>query len=800
MRQLGIAVLSLILPILVGDLNVGAPRAPGNVDSALEEGGRSASDDQTSLAVVPPPDTVPATGSISGTVMSVSGARLPGATITFVQAETGRVQRVVSGEMGIFRVARLVEGSYQVTAELPGFLPETVQDVVVQRDLSQTVNLSLQQSFRIENHIMVLGSAPQYSLESAEIREGSARDVGEALAQRPGVWRVRKGGIANDVVIRGFQGRDLNILIDGQRIFGACPNNMDPSAFHVDFAEVDRVDFSKGPFDVKNEGGIGGTVSIITRRPESGWRAGGNIGLGSFGFMNPSAGASFANKHFSVLGGYSYRRSSPYLDGDGRKFTELANYRAGVRDRNAFEVGTAWARIGVSATENQHIQVAYARQRADEMLYPYLQMDAVYDDADRFGFRWDARTVGNTLTGFSLQAYYTEVSHWMTDALRTSATGTRGYSVGTLAATRALGGRFEAGLVRNWTVGFEAYHRFWGAATEMAGTGYRPQYSLPDVDVNSIGMYAEYRRPLSDVLTLTGGVRVDRVESRADEARANTDLYFAYNDTASTSAVDTFPSGNLRLEHRSSSGFGMSVGAGSAVQVPEPTERYFALKRMGSDWVGNPRLSPSRNNGIEGSLSFERGGFYLYSDVFVNWVDDFVGLVGRPRINEVAGIMNASARSYTNLDARLSGTEVSVVLPLQDRLFLSGDVSYVRGTRTPIPEIGIHSRNLSEMPPLRSRAVLRYDDGRLFGSAEGVFSAAQRETDLDLEEGETPSHAILNLSAGARRGRVTFTTGIGNLFNRTYAEHLSYQRDPFRSGVRVMEPGRSVFVNLGVGF
>ena len=451
-------------------------------------------------------------------------------------------------------------------------------------------------------------------------------------------------------------------------------------------------------------------------------------------------------------------------------------------------------------TEHQHIQVAYSRQRADDVLYPYLQMDAVYDDADRFGFRWDGRVPGSALSGFSLQGYYTEVRHWMTDAFRTSAGGDRGYSMGTLAATRAVGGKFEAGLLRDWTVGIEAYSRFWGAATEMAGAGYQPQYAIPDVSMTNVGLYSEYRNQLTDTLTLTSGVRVDRVESQADESRANTDLYFAYNNTRSTSEVDAFASGNLRLEYKSASGFGVSAGAGSGVQVPEPTERYFALRRMGSDWVGNPGLNPSRNNGVEGSVSYERSGFYLQSDFFVNWVDDFVGLISQTRINAVPGIMNSLARSYTNVDARLTGTEVSVVFPLEDRWFLSGDVSYVRGTKTPMPEHGLNSRNLSEIPPLRSRAVLRYDDGRYFGVTEGVFSTAQRATDFDLGEEETPSYGILNLSGGLRRGRVRVTGGIENVFNRNYSEHLSYQRDPFRSGIRVMEPGRNFYVNVGVGF
>jgi iron complex outermembrane receptor protein len=44
------------------------------------------------------------------------------------------------------------------------------------------------------------------------------------------------------------------------------------------------------------------------------------------------------------------------------------------------------------------------------------------------------------------------------------------------------------------------------------------------------------------------------------------------------------------------------------------------------------------------------------------------------------------------------------------------------------------------------------------------------------------------------------TAGVTNAFDRLYTDHLSYQRDPFRSGVRVPEPGRSLFANASFRF
>ena len=161
------------------------------------------------------------------------------------------------------------------------------------------------------------------------------------------------------------------------------------------------------------------------------------------------------------------------------------------------------------------------------------------------------------------------------------------------------------------------------------------------------------------------------------------------------------------------------------------------------------------------------------------------------------GVMNTTATSYANVDATLLGGELTAVATLVDQLFLSGDVSWVRGSQAADPALNITSSHLQEMPPLRGRAALRWDNGRFFAEAEGAFSAAQNRVDTDVGEQSMPEWGIANLKAGANVASFTLTIGVGNLFDRQYYESLSYVRDPYRSGVRVPEPGRTVFANLG---
>ena len=98
------------------------------------------------------------------------------------------------------------------------------------------------------------------NLTIREVRESPARDIGEAVQNIPGVTALRKGPIANDIVLRGLQRDNINVLMDGVRVHGGCPSRMDPPAFHFDFAEVEAIEIVKGPYDLRYAGGPGGLV------------------------------------------------------------------------------------------------------------------------------------------------------------------------------------------------------------------------------------------------------------------------------------------------------------------------------------------------------------------------------------------------------------------------------------------------------------------------------------------------------------------------------------------------------------
>jgi iron complex outermembrane receptor protein len=356
------------------------------------------------------------------------------------------------------------------------------------------------------------------------------------------------------------------------------------------------------------------------------------------------------------------------------------------------------------------------------------------------------------------------------------------------AYTRVVGGRLEAehsGL----TAGFEGYHRSWDVTNTMRMSGqYVDQLAIPDVGVWAGGFYGIYERSFGR-LELTGGARLDAARMRAKPSALDTTLYLAYSGTAPVSRSDLNPSGNLRLRYPLPAGLELFAGAGSTVRLPDPEERYFALKRMAANWVGNPTLRPTRNTEADLGVNYRAGRLTVRPTVFYSRLTNFTIVYN-----------NNSARSYADVDARMYGGELGYTVILMRALILLGGVSVTRGAKATRPGSGIFDPDLAEIPPLQSRTALRYGGRYFFGEFEALAAGAQHRVDSDVHEQPTAGYALFNFKAGVHTSRLNLSGGVENLLNRFYYEYCSYQRDPFRFGTKVPEPGRNLYLRVGYNF
>ena len=644
----------------------------------------------------------------------------------------------------------------------------------------------------------------QETLTIREVRESAARDIGEALTLVPGVSIVRKGAIAADVVLRGLQRDNINVLLDGVRLYGGCPSRMDPPSFHFDFAEVESIDIIKGPYDIKNPGSLGGSVNAISKRAPGGTAATAGLTYGSYDLINVSATASHAQDDHSLLAGYAYKSSLPPKSADGRRITDIYpetsmnRYKPNKIDAKAYQIDTFWVKGGFKTGPAQ-TTLNYSFQDAEDVLYPYLFMDAEYDTTHRVNWKTAIELAGPRLTGITLQGWWNRVDHLMHDEFRASSTPsmmvTRDYSMQTDAETELyglkLGLDFELGPGHLET-GADYYLRNWDAVNRIAMFNmYQPQPMLPDVDQENIGFYSSFSWEPAAELSMVAGGRLDLTgaEANALDAERWDPLYSAYfTDKVNNETDYTEVSGNLQLTWQATDSLEIFTGAASAVRPPDPQELYIGLQRpMGKpNWVGNPELEPTRNNQLDVGAKFSGDVFYLNASVFYSSLDDFIYVTD---VVDKDGLLPA-ARSFANIDAEMYGGEISGQMALPMDLYLTGALSYVRGENRDT------GQDLAEIPPLTGNVALRYDVGSYFIEIRERFADEQDRVDETLQEEATAGWAVTDLKAGLEWRRWRLIGGINNLFDKFYQTHLSYQRDPFRSGVKVPETGMFGYLTL----
>ncbi|MDQ1330399.1 MAG: iron complex outerrane recepter protein [Thermodesulfobacteriota bacterium] len=648
----------------------------------------------------------------------------------------------------------------------------------------------------------------QENMTIREVREGSSRDIGEAMQNIPGITGLRKGAIANDIVLRGQQRDNINVLMDGVRVHGGCPSRMDPPTFHFDFAEVESIEVVKGPYDLRYSGSLGGLVNAIGKKPEPGSDVSAVLTYGSYDMTHAAATGSYADDTYAASGGYAYKYSLPPRSGDGKRITDIYpsnsknRYRSNDLDSRAYDINTFWIKGGYRIAPLTKTELDISYQDADHVLYPALLMDAEYDRTSRFNWTTTIKSPVESINDVKLQIYLTDVDHLMHDEFRESsvrsAMVTRNYMMQTDAETTTIGSNLSGSVNLGSGVllgGIDYFNRNWDAVNKSTMyLAYQPQPMIPDVDHNQFGVFGEYTRPLSTELKLKGGLRFDYAKSDATALTGTriASLYQPYYPGESLNSENSFfePSANLQLFWQAASNIELFAGLASVSRMPDPQELYIGMKKTPTvmaptltNWIGNPDLDPVRNNQADLGIKITGNGFYVNTSIFYSRIDDYIN------VEEVAdpdgpGLATMpAARTYGSIDAELWGGELSCRISFPWNLYAISSLSYTRGENLDTDD------PLAEIPPLAGSFGIRYDVDTWFMEITERFAGRQDRVDRSLEEEKTDGWGITDFKAGINLDHWTIFAGVNNVFDKHYFNHMSYQRDPFRSGVRVPEVG-----------
>src|SRR5439155_14538137 len=107
-------------------------------------------------------------GSVSGIVTDSTGAVVPGATVTITSVDRKTADTVVSNESGFYLKERLLPGTYEVKAELPGFKTAIFPDINVSVDTQTKLNIKLDLG-QVSENVTVAGFSPVLKTDRADV-------------------------------------------------------------------------------------------------------------------------------------------------------------------------------------------------------------------------------------------------------------------------------------------------------------------------------------------------------------------------------------------------------------------------------------------------------------------------------------------------------------------------------------------------------------------------------------------------------------------------------------------------------
>ncbi|WP_375416986.1 TonB-dependent receptor domain-containing protein [uncultured Hymenobacter sp.] len=373
-------------------------------------------------------------------------------------------------------------------------------------------------------------------------------------------------------------------------------------------------------------------------------------------------------------------------------------------------------------------------------------------------------------------------------------------------------------------------------------SGDATDFAIPDYNLFDLGGYVHLKKTFGK-LDLSGGVRYDsRWLSWADFYTAtdpNTGFGRRVSRNAVGGAAPQFAAFRRRYRGVSASA-GASYGFSERLVLRANLARGYRapnITEVGSNgldpgahivYLGNrsfdPEFSFQQDVGLSAYLPDAELGVSVFNNNIANYIYQarVFGADGQPLVVVPGNV----TYQYQQARARLYGAEATAQLHPRalPGLALNASLAYVRGLNQNARLLEMHgvgARYLPFIPPLHTRAELRYTLPRPLGpltnsylrAVADTYAAQNRFYAVDNTETTTAGYSLIGLGLGTalagsadKKERAQLFVQLDNVFNVSYQSHLNrlkyfeyYQASPNgRSGI--YNQGRNVSVKVVVPF
>ncbi len=627
-----------------------------------------------------------------------------------------------------------------------------------------------------------------------------AHDGADYLKTIPGFNVIRKGGTDGDPVFRGMAGSRLNILLDGQTILGGCGGRMDPPTAYVFPSAYDKITVLKGPQTVLyGPGNSAGTVLFersIKRADQAGTHVEGALTVGSFGRNDELLDVRSGTEQVYGQGTLTRSDAGDYRDGNGQAV------------HSAYTRWSANAALGITPDDNTRIELAAAKSDG-KAAYADRTMDGVKFARDNVGLKFDKQHIGSTLESVKAQVYYNYIDHVMDNySMRPQG----GMKMVNNPDRKTTGGHVLLGLnlseATQAKVGLDYQSNTHTLRTTMNQTT-TPYQLLPraeDANFRNYGVFGEVTHNVDDSGRVIGGLRVDNWHAQDMRAAtltakdANNVTYTVANPTSKQSRNQTLSSGFARYERElAAMPATIYAGIGHTERFPDYWELISAYKESLTT-ASAFNTNPEKTTQLDFGTIYKAGLWSASVSGFYSKVRDFI-------LIQSGVVKTVPARTVTitrNVNATTWGAEAGLAYQLAQSWKLDGSLAFVQGSND------TDNVALGQIPPLEMRLGATYDNrtwtvGGLLRMASGQNRFAVNQGNIVGQDiGRTGGFGVFSVNGAYRFSKdAQITAGVDNLFDKTYAEHISRRGSAvtgFPTTTRINETGRNLWVKANVKF
>lgn len=664
-----------------------------------------------------------------------------------------------------------------------------VKKFIIPVILFSSASLHAQDSTRVVElkEIIVSGAqlTPNQKLLNV-FRANNAATLEDIMSRLPELSLVRRGSYGMEPSIRSFSGGQVNVLLDGMRIHGACTDKMDPATIYIEPINLDNLQVQTTSTGFMSGSAIGGTINMKVAEPDFA-NSHQLTGTVSSGYQTAAKSFYEAAKLNYASGKWAFRASGVYRHNQ--------NYRSGGGDIIPF---SQFEKVNYSLSA-KYQQNQYTYIKADLLAddgwnigYPALPMDVGYaaarigsisihnENRNHLFYKWQAKLYSNVLRHFMDDTHRPFVPMHMDMPGKSKTFGAFSEAEMKISNSQKI-------LLRA-----DASSTFLKASMTMYQPGELPMYMLtwPDNRKNQFGISAAWLIQADSSLKIQLSTRADFINYALASTEAKDQMsVLGYSKMNRNDVLKNF---SAMATKSISKKIKTTASITYAERMPTASELYgFYLFNAndGYDYIGNVLLKKETSFQGELSVAYTTSNSNIKIGGFYSRLSNYI--TGNVNASYSAMTIGAKGvKSFVNIpQASILGAEASAVVKAAQKVDVISTLRYTYARdneQQPLPLIA----------PLKNISSVRYHNSAFWMQLESEAAASQKRISTEAGEDATSGYVLLHVRTGynfnINKNAIELQAGVDNILDKKYHEHLDWGN--------IARPGRNIYLQVKLSF